>query len=92
MSQRNENPISGFIGETLATGISLIIILPILIVTFTILIAPAFGYYLKGNRIATYGNCSEDDPRLKSDMLVIWIFLWTVCIAGWICVIACCPT
>lgn len=90
MSQKSENPISEFIGQSVQTGISLLIILPILILTFTILIAPAFGYYLKGDRIATYG--SEQSPRFKHDMLVIWIFLWTVCILGWICVLYVCQS
>jgi hypothetical protein len=85
MTKESENPISEFIGQSIETGISLVIILPILIVTFTILIAPMFGYYLKGDRIATYG--SEQDPRCKHDMLVIWIFLWGVCILGWALVI-----
>ena len=90
MPTKTENPISEFIGQSVQTGISLLIILPILILTFTILIAPLFGNYFKGIKIATYG--SEQSPQFKHDMLVIWIFLWAACAFGWGCIFYVCQS
>lgn len=90
MSQRNQNPIGEFIASTSEAGIALAIIVPIILFFLFALIAPVFGYYIRGNVIATY-NCSENDPRVRREMLVVWIFLWTVCVLGWICIYFCMP-
>lgn len=63
-------------GELMAVSILFILFVPVLV-------APMFGYYIRGNLMATYSIHDENDETIKTKMLPVWLFLWSVAIIGW---------
>lgn len=84
MNEKHENSISASINDAISLIGELLVVSTAFLFIFTILFAPIFGFYVRGNRIAHYGvGTSSNDPRVKRDMFFVWLVLWTICLLGW---------
>jgi len=68
--------VKNLVGELMGVCFLFVLFVPILV-------APMFGYYVRGNLMATYGIYNENNDVIKAKMLPVWAFLWVVALIGW---------
>lgn len=86
MTEKRENIVSRFIGDSIKFVAGIIALAAVTFVVVFLLAAPAFAPYFQGQYMGEFG-CSENDSRVVKRMFWVKIALWLICIISWLVVL-----